>query len=438
MLLVFATHPFASNGYAKVVYNILRNWHCDNVALFAFQNLYPDDPGNTMRVLPATLTKVHDAYAHEDPKAEGFGISKIPDVLREHMPDTVLIYSDMVIVRLVTDAINNAYSTYKDTKKPRIVVYLDQVYPYQKPDNVRYINENVDCVVTFSPAWEATAKALGVKVPVRNVPHGFDPDAHPVIPTTYARHLLGLTPSDFIVLNLNRNQPRKRWDTCLAAWAEFVSRNRNAPVRMLIGTSPVAEAWDLTAIYANELRKRGITLEEGLKHVILMEKPQRATDAYVNLLYNACDIGINTSDGEGFGLCQLEHACLGKPQIVPRLGAFPDIFDDDCAIFVEPRINYYLDFKRDGVGGEASMALFSDYTDAIETYWNDTELRRQHGLRCKNTLPVKFNWKDIARNLGEVMAEMNSNHPISMIKPDPRSPEACGSDVASCSRHDHQ
>jgi hypothetical protein len=31
---------------------------------------------------------------------------------------------------------------------------------------------------------------------------------------------------------------------------------------------------------------------------------------------------------EGFGLCNFEHAALGIPQVVPRIGGFLDFFDD--------------------------------------------------------------------------------------------------------------
>ena len=42
-----------------------------------------------------------------------------------------------------------------------------------------------------------------------------------------------------------------------------------------------------------------------------------ATDDDLNLLYNACDVGINTSMGEAWGLVTCEHGAAGAPQIVP-------------------------------------------------------------------------------------------------------------------------
>ena len=52
----------------------------------------------------------------------------------------------------------------------------------------------------------------------------------------------------------------------------------------------------------------------------------------MNEIYNACDIGINTSLGEGWGLVSMEHAAAGKAQIVPDHSACKEIWRDfaDC------------------------------------------------------------------------------------------------------------
>lgn len=40
-------------------------------------------------------------------------------------------------------------------------------------------------------------------------------------------------------------------------------------------------------------------------------------DEELNSLYNACDVGINTAMGEGWGLVSCEHGAAGAAQIVP-------------------------------------------------------------------------------------------------------------------------
>jgi glycosyltransferase involved in cell wall biosynthesis len=43
----------------------------------------------------------------------------------------------------------------------------------------------------------------------------------------------------------------------------------------------------------------------------------RLDDEALNRLYGACDVGLNTAAGEGWGMIALEHAATGAAQIVP-------------------------------------------------------------------------------------------------------------------------
>ena len=49
-------------------------------------------------------------------------------------------------------------------------------------------------------------------------------------------------------------------------------------------------------------------------------------DRDLNLLYNACDVGITTSMGEGWGLVSFEHGAAGAAQIVPDHSACAEIW----------------------------------------------------------------------------------------------------------------
>jgi glycogen synthase len=62
--------------------------------------------------------------------------------------------------------------------------------------------------------------------------------------------------------------------------------------------------------------------------------PNVIGDEGINQLHNVADVGINTSDGEGFGLCQLEHMYTGAPQIVTDVGTYRSFLDDRVAEFV--------------------------------------------------------------------------------------------------------
>jgi hypothetical protein len=43
-------------------------------------------------------------------------------------------------------------------------------------------------------------------------------------------------------------------------------------------------------------------------------------DEDINMFYNVADVGVNSADGEGWGLCNFEQMGVGVPQVVPRGG----------------------------------------------------------------------------------------------------------------------
>ena len=231
--------------------------------------------------------------------------------------------------------------------------------------------------------------------------HGFNPRTIYPIPRRIVRTFFGVPAGEFFVLNLNRNQPRKRWDICMQAFAEVVKRRPEAPIRLIVATDLVG-SWDLVQMYQRELKKRNVPIERGMARLFTPGRPQRMSDADTTFLYNLADVGINTCDGEGWGLCNFEQAGLGIPQIVPRLGGFEHFFDDDTATLIDPIMTYYVDSGRDGVGGEAQLTLSDDYADAILRYYDDPELRARHGREARRRILQRFPWDRIADDLAAV------------------------------------
>lgn len=166
--------------------------------------------------------------------------------------------------------------------------------------------------------------------------------------------------------------------------------------------------FDILEIFERELGKWGIPLATGMTHLIALRSPQGLSDGDVNALYNAVDIGINTCDGEGFGLCNFENAAVGVPQVVPALGGFLDFFDASCAILVQPRTSFYVDSGRDSVGGEAQMCDQSDFALAILEYHKDPDLVHRHGQEARRRITegTRYAWPDIAVSLCDIASEV--------------------------------
>jgi glycosyltransferase involved in cell wall biosynthesis len=409
-VLIFGTHPNQFNGYAKIVYELIKRVHgVDGIEMgvFGFQ-AYSTRPGHREDIPKGVY--LYDAWANEEPKHQGFGIEQVTKVVSEWKPDICIVYNDMMIVTTILDRLHAM-----PFRKFKIVAYIDQVYLNQKKHFIESVNKKADAAILFTEHWKKIIISQGLEIPSYVLEHGFDSSTYFPIPKNVARCYLGLSNDDFLILNLNRNQPRKRWDTCLKAFAEIVSRNPNEPIKLIIGTA-VQGSWDLIEIYERELKKRGLTLEEGMKKVVLVDSPQQLSDFDINVLYNVADIGINTCDGEGFGLCNFEQAAIGVPQVVTRLGGFVDYFDDNSAMLVDPTIAFYVDGTRDAVGGEALMCSYNDVVIAIESYYNDRKLLRAHGQSCRESIPKKYGWPIIADKLVSIIKSVSAPLVVEEVK----------------------
>eukprot|EP00877_Chromochloris_zofingiensis_P013073 jgi/Chrzof1/8019/UNPLg00071.t1 len=207
---------------------------------------------------------------------------------------------------------------------------------------------------------------MGLTTPTNNLPHGVDPKQYYHIPKHLARRYFGLAAEDFVIGNIHRNQPRKQWPICIQAFAKVVAKHVGEPIKLLIGTA-LNGGHNLIEIYMRELTKHGLTLEQGLRHIVVLDHPQELSDFEINVLNNAVDVCINTCDGEGWGLCNYEAAAAGIPQIVPRIGGFLEFLDDTCSTLIDPKWTCYLDSGRDSVGGEAEICSYEDFARAIES-----------------------------------------------------------------------
>lgn len=399
-LLIFGTHPQQYNGYSKVIFELVqqlsRMEDAVRVFIFGFQNVRGED--KLRGDVPPNVT-VYDAFAEENPKQQGFGIGQVKDYVSLCQPDVALIFNDMHII----SAVLNELKDVPERKFP-ILTYIDQVYTYQRRVYIDFVNDHADEAIMFSPGWERCIKAQGLRLPTHFLPHGVNTDVYYPVPSHIVRKYYGFSPDDFLVLNMNRNQPRKRWDITLKAVVEVLRRNPGAPLKLIVATS-ARGGWNLTEIFDRELAKAGLDVAAGHRHIVFVDAPQRMTDREVNMLYNLCDIGVNTCDGEGFGLCNVEQAVVGKPQVVSNIGSFTDVFDRDCAILVEPRVEYYLDSSRDLIGGEARMCSYSDFADGIEKYMKDRALCGRHGQAARKRILQTYRWPAIARKLSNIVCD---------------------------------
>jgi len=390
-VVICGTHPSQYNGYSKVVYELAKyigSYTNIELHVFGFQNFYDGKEHKVERQLPKTVT-VYDAFLNEEPKSKGFGETLIVDYLNRIQPDILIIYNDLVVITTLLDEIEKKLPS----RRFKIYPYIDIVYQNEKNIMIEKINSIVDGGIMFTEYWKNTIVTQGFTKQLFVLEHGFSTDQYYPVPKHLARQFFTLSDEDFVIVNLNRNQPRKRWDICMMVFVKFVAMNRDKRIRMIIAAS-MNGSWDLIDIMISETRKYGMSLEDIKKHLVIMQNPQQLTDFDINVMYNAADVGINTCDGEGFGLCNFEQAGVGVPQVVPNIGGFKDFFDNDNAIVLDPKWSFYCDHSRDFVSGEAQICAVDDYVKGLQFLMDNPDSRKAMGEKARSTIVNKYLWKD--------------------------------------------
>ncbi|UXI70578.1 glycosyltransferase [Tahibacter amnicola] len=191
---------------------------------------------------------------------------------------------------------------------------------------------------------------------------------------------------DFIVLNANRNQPRKRIDTTVRAFARF-AQGKPESVRLHLHMGLHDRGWDLRAL----VRRNG--LEDRVIYTTDDTTMPFVSDESLRLIYSAADVGVNTATTEGWGLVAFEHAATGAAQILPGHSVFKELWTG-AAHLVPERLT--LD-TPDGLFNEHYVSP-ADVADAFERLYTDAAYRDYLSTAARErATQLSYSWDSIAR-----------------------------------------
>jgi glycosyltransferase involved in cell wall biosynthesis len=362
--LLVSTHTEQVTGYSKVSYNLLKQLGTLQPLIKIFHFGFQRTPARLPSpARPLTGIIQYDAAANEDPKEQGFGFNKFKEYVDTVNPDIIMIYNDPIVI-------NQFIQQVKDVPKSwKLWVYLDQVYKGADMGLLRNIENASDRIICFTEEWK---KYLMTRLTTPNIKidvleHGIDSLVFkPLSDGERAgiRKNLNLKPGDKVFLNMNRNSQRKRLDLTIMAFARLLKKFPDAPYHLLLvtGVKPEGGAfYQPLQIYLNELELLGLdNLKYGTRVTIVDTTAPQAyfNDDAINQLYNVADVGINTSAGEGFGLCQLEHMATGAPQVVLALDCYKAFMNEKTSVQLPTTSYSYLQMTA-GVG-------LTEYTTTAE------------------------------------------------------------------------
>jgi len=402
--MLISTHAHQYTGYSKISHGILNELSKDSsleLIHFGFQK-HPQVPSD-FRPYPPNV-EVIDAASLETPLEQGFGYKALIDTVKKKNPHVIMIYNDMAVVTRFLEEIRKVALTPRPFK---IWVYCDQVYESQHQGMIDIMNRDVDRIFAFTRYWKKQLKEQGVTRPLSILGHGFDSKTFFPLPRDLARKTLKIPEDAFVIMSLNRNQPRKRYDIMLMAFVELIVKNPTKPIVLLcICDKGERGGWWLFELFVRELRKKGASIEQFGNRLMISSQDMAFRDEDINILYNIANLGISTADGEGWGLCTFEQMGLGIPQIVPDLGGYKEYCSPGNSMMVTPKHRYYLPSMYSPVGGEAHACDPHDICLAIEEYLNNPAKLEIHGQNARQTV-LTYTWENAVK---ELVSNLKAEH----------------------------
>jgi D-inositol-3-phosphate glycosyltransferase len=241
------------------------------------------------------------------------------------------------------------------------------------------------------------------------IPHGVDRDRfHPLpqlLQASFAsparseakrRVFAGLEDPEnsFIVLNASRIDKRKRIDLTIEGFARFAA-GKPANVRLCLHHG--------VAVEPQKDQVRSLVERFELKQRVYLNPLGGALDdRELNLLYNACDVGLNTSMGEGWGLVSFEHGAAGSAQIVPRHTACAEIWSGRAEM-IEPVKSYTPEFSA----LEMSEVSVEGVAEALGSLYDHPRRRQQLAQAAyEAALNPEYSWDSVAGRFDDLFAKL--------------------------------
>lgn len=393
--VLFVSDLVAETGFSTVSHNIIK-YNLDRFDITGLGVNYAGDPHDfPFPIYPAMLRGNGNIY----------GIDRLCNILNAEDFDVVFILNDAWAISYYLDAVK------KNVKKklPKIVVYTPVDSRFHDPEWYRDFDIVTEAYTyTEFGKWVINHPDCKPDLKIGIMPHGvatedffqlYEDKAYSKIDLygDKLKNLKGGPEDTFIVLNANRNQPRKKLDITMEGFAMFAEgKPENVRLYMHCGIR------DSHIDVIKESKRYKI--DNRLIFTSLTQGIQRASKAKLNAIYNACDVGINTSLGEGWGLTNMEHAVTGAAQIVPNHSACREIFQG-CGLLLET----FYDWTFDHSETVGRVTVPEEVAAKLEMYYKDRDLMKFMANAAREKfLKPEYQWKTIAQQWGDIFERVCS------------------------------
>ena len=377
----------AMTGFARVTENVLQRI-CDQYEVVVLSHNWWGDP--------TPLQSKYKMYPSSNRfQTAPFGEDRIREVVEKEKPDIVFSINDMWII-------NEQYKRIKDLHDQKLFKFVGYA-PMDSYGWTGCLDETAndwDGVVSYTEFGAHEFIRGGIKKPITIIPHGITANQFYPMDKAEARKRLNLRDDIFIVFNGNRNQFRKRIDITVEGFAKFAKDKPNTQLYLHMGLKD--QGWDIMPLFARAMQREGLDPNGRIILTAQTQGPPNVEVDFLNTIYNAVDVGVNTTKGEGWGLVSHEHAACRVAQVVPDHTSCKEIFEGYGRLIRCDHVDVDTNYSRE------MPCPSSDHLAALLTdLYEDKEKREATAELCYlRATDERFNWDTIAHQFGEVFQEV--------------------------------
>ena len=247
------------------------------------------------------------------------------------------------------------------------------------PKGFAEIIKGIDIPVTYSNfTRNAVKRQMGFDLPM--IHHGIDTKTFFPVDRKAAKARLNIPPERFVVGMVATNQERKQFEDFIPAFSKFCQDKNDVNILLFTNPNPNAsfEAHDLIDLMEQY---------EILNRYIDTQRLQMCNDETMNLIYNAIDVGVLCTQGEGFGLPIIHHHAAGAP-----------VLATDCTSCTELTVHEIERVKPRGtiIGFNNNIVRYltdiDDLAEKLNLLYSNRELLEQIGQMGLKSVRENFDY----------------------------------------------
>jgi D-inositol-3-phosphate glycosyltransferase len=383
--LLWVGDAVVPTGFARVTHNVAKFLKEDFDVTVVGIGYNGDPHPYDYPIYPAKTRNSEDQW----------GVARMASIVAAIQPDVIVINNDpWNVIRFPEAGI-----------KVPIIGYMPVDAPNMLNNVAKRLNQLASSIF-YTQFGLDTARMAGYTGSATVVPHGVDTKFYRPIDKREAREVTGHAMDSFVVGNINRNQPRKRLDLSIMAFARWVQQyDLPSNVFLHLHCGLLDCGWDLQqlASFFNVSDRVWWTCKEMHDNIGISEEA-------LPFIYNSFDVQISTSFGEGWGLTTMEGMACGVPQIVPDWAALAE-WPRGAVRYVPISGMIATGDRINSLGGIADESALVKELNGL---YNNRAAARFIGNKGRDLVTQKqFTWESVSERLSahitDVLAKVGAN-----------------------------